>query len=292
MILAGTLLLVLTGFCWVGIAATISVAARRRLDIDLIQAATAAVCVTTAGAVLLLWPPEKAPPLLLMLTVAAAGAGNYLMIRLLKIAMACGDNGAVWGITQSALIFPFLMGMVFFGVAPNAANLTGIVLILTAIVLFARAKSDGRHRRGKNWLKPTFAAFLVSGLSQCFANLPSYLAADRMGNVLRTFLVQAGVLTLFSCHTLLTHRKFRGRGIAIPTLVLSLANLLSLFFFFYRGLNLLAAAGVGAIGYPIAQGSCIAGFLLYSRIILKERFQPLSLAALIAVLAGIVVIAL
>ena len=54
-------------------------------------------------------------------------------------------------------------------------------------------------------------------------------------------------------------------------LILSGATLVAECFFFYRGLDLVAQAGVGAIGYPVALGSCIVGIELYSVLILREK---------------------
>ena len=63
-------------------------------------------------------------------------------------------------------------------------------------------------------------------------------------------------------------------------------------FLFYRGLDLLAKAGCGGLGYPVGIGVCVIGFSLYSLLILKEKVARLSLAGLIAVCLGIIVISL
>lgn len=155
----GTLLLVATGLCWVLIAVVISTAARRRLDLDFIQAGAALLTAAAAGGALL-FQRSATIPLPLQLAVFGAGVGNYLMIKLMNAGMARGHNGAVWGITQSALVFPFTMGMLFFGVAPTVSRLTGLALILAAIVLFSFSKEKKPGTSG-NWLLPTLGAFFL-----------------------------------------------------------------------------------------------------------------------------------
>ena len=139
----GVILLILTGFCWVGIAAVVDDAARKRLDMDFIQFGASAVIALAAAGVMRFRPPLAgtfAEKLLICGCVFAAGACNFLMLSLMRRAMTFGSSGAVWGITQSAMVCPFAMGMVFFGVVPTLPRLGGIVLILTGIVLFSRSR--------------------------------------------------------------------------------------------------------------------------------------------------------
>lgn len=86
--------------------------------------------------------------------------------------------------------------------------------------------------------------------------------------------------------------RWRARGTLLPLVTLGCVNIVSLFFLFYRGLNILASLGCGSIGYPVAMGSCIAGFLIYSRAILREKAGFAAAAAFLAVLSGILVISL
>ena len=291
----GLLLLILTGICWVGIAVVVSRAARKRLEIDFIQFAASLVIASAALCAMLFRSPlaggSAAEKVVLCLGVLFAGMCNYLMIRWMRRAMVLGNCGAVWGITQSAMICPFLMGIFLFGVAPTPFRIGGLLLILLGIRLF----STTRPKRGPNprgWLLPTLGAFAASGAAQCFANLPSYWDFIRMSSELRAALVQTGTIALFLATAPFRRKKLRITGTAMPILLLSLVQILSLFFFFYRGLNLVAEQGCGAIGYPVAQGSCIAGVLLYSRFVLKEPCSWNMVLAFGAVCGGIAVISI
>jgi multidrug transporter EmrE-like cation transporter len=61
---------------------------------------------------------------------------------------------------------------------------------------------------------------------------------------------------------------------------------------FYRGLDLLAQAGAGSIGYPICTGICIAGFTIYTAIRLRERLTLVALISTLLCLGGIVALSL
>lgn len=293
----GIILLLLTGLCWVGIAVTVSFAAQRHLDVDFIQFAASAVIAVAALVVMALHPAygmkmESALSWFLVFAVAVAGCGNFLMINLMRRAMVCGNKGAVWAIAQSALICPFLLGMICFGVEMTVPRCIGIVLILTGIVFFSGIRPVRRSRRkAVSWLPLAFGAFAASGAAQCLANLPSYWPETAMSGVLRACLVQSGTVGAFICSGFLRGgNRFRRRGTLFPVILLSAVQIASLFFLFYRGLNLVAANGCGSIGYPVAQGSCIAFFLLYNSLIRKERGGWKQVAALSLLLAGILVI--
>ena len=100
-----------------------------------------------------------------------------------------------------------------------------------------------------------------------------------MPSTRRALLVQLGVLASFGVNAGLTRSRWRARGTLLPLVTLGCVNIVSLFFLFYRGL-------------PVAMGSCIAGFLIYSRAILREKAGFAAAAAFLAVLSGILVISL
>ena len=113
-----------------------------------------------------------------------------------------------------------------------------------------------------------------------------------MPSTRRALLVQLGVLASFGVNAGLARSRWRARGTLLPLVTLGCVNIVSLFFLFYRGLNILASLGCGSIGYPVAMGSCIAGFLIYSRAILGEKAGFAAAAAFLSVLSGILVISL
>lgn len=293
----GIFLLIITGLCLSVIGAVISNAAHKQLDCNLIQGLAALICVLVCIAVIPFLPSQDNSFEMLSkiyLIVFSAGVCNYLMLKLMNHAMVGGHNGAVWGITQSALIFPFAMGVISFDVKLTWFRLTGLFFILLAILFFSMAKSR-KTSSGFAWLKYTLGAFIFAGISQCFSNLPSYMHSVEIGNVRRTFFVQMGVLVAFVFNFCLDKKYLNKRNGQIkscfaPAVLLAGTNIISLFFFFYSGLNILAKLQAGSLGYPITMGSCIAIFFLYSCLILKEKTNRYSITAFISVIIGIVII--
>ena len=136
----------------------VSQAARERLDMDFIQSAAAAIILGAAIGMMFLRNSFRVPVGGMWAcygALLAAGAGNFLMLSWMRHAMAIGNNGAVWGIVQSAMICPFVMGMVFFGVAPEWNRLSGLGLVLAGIFLLSRATPAGTVS-GRRWLLPAF----------------------------------------------------------------------------------------------------------------------------------------
>ena len=113
-----------------------------------------------------------------------------------------------------------------------------------------------------------------------------------MSSELRACLVQFGTVSLFALTAPFARRRIRPKGCWKAILLLSVVQILALFFFFYRGLNIVAEQGGGSIGYPIAQGSCIAFFLLYNRFIRHEPCSTCVFWAFPLICGGIVLMAI
>ena len=297
MLIAGICLLLLTGLCWVGIAIVVNDAAEHNRDLDRIQFCTSgslAVIALLALAFRLPSAEHLRNLILISIPVFFAGIANFAMLSLMKQGMRTGSPGSVWGIVQSALICPFLMGILFFGVIPTMTRIVGILLIVAGIVLFSRSKPR-RQDCGKFWLLPTCGSFLFSGIAQCFANLPSYWSSFTMSPILRALLVQSGTVSAFVAVFLFRGKKKSQsdfRSIIKPVIFLTAVQALSLFFLFYRGLDLAARAGAGSIGYPIAQGSCIVFFIIYEMLRNRKKCAASVWLALILQCSGLLAISL
>lgn len=289
------ILLLATGLCWVGVASTVSHAAEKNLDLGHIQFASALLIALVAGCLCIFqantnWlSPET---WLIAFPVILAGSMNFIMLSWMKKGMRIGHAGAVWGITQSSMLCPFVMGVLFFNVQPTATRLIGIALILIGIALFSRTKPAGNNASGYRWLLPTLGAFAASGAAQCMANLPSYFQAVPLSSTARCFVIQLGTAGAFGVYRGITGKRAVTQRTLKPILLLSAMQVLSLCFFFYNGLNLAAAAGAGSIGYPVAQGSCIFFFMLYETLFLHRKTPLSAWFAALLLCSGIILVAL
>ena len=139
-------LLVLAGLCWVVIGIAVSRCSAEKLSYNIVQmiasSGTALVCIP----ILLLpdqWPQLPWRILLgVFLLHFAAGMANYFNYVLLEKAMRMGHNGIVWGIMQSGLLAPFLMGVFFFHVPVPLWRVGGILAILGAAPLLQPLQGD------------------------------------------------------------------------------------------------------------------------------------------------------
>ena len=173
--LLGIALLIAAGTSWVVLGAVIGHAARRNIPVPSVQALSAAIMLPVSIGVLLIHPdPECAPHvrLLTMLSIFGSGFLNYFVLNLMGKAMKTGPNGIVWAMVQSALIFPFLAGVIFFGVALTAFRLTGLGAILAALACFGLARDN--NSTGSDWRRAALCSFLLAGINQNLSNLPSY----------------------------------------------------------------------------------------------------------------------
>lgn len=169
-------------------------AARRNLPVGTVQACSAVLSVLISSAVLYCRPdPECAFSIRFWTMASIFGSGffNYFVIQLMSRAMKTGPNGIVWATIQSALIFPFLVGVLCFGVALTIPRLGGLAAIVTALALFGLARDN--RVQGSGWKWAAVGSLLLAGINQNLSNLPSYfLEAAAVGSVSRSLAASLG----------------------------------------------------------------------------------------------------
>ena len=287
----GLFFLITTGISWVVIGIVISATARQGGNLNRIQADSAWICILVSM-VFLSFPSHHLPSIEVSILLLLAGAANYFAFDLMNRAMQWGHHGIVWSMVQSALIWPFLLGVIVFDVVCTLPRGIGLMLILGGILLTGMLQKQTAQEAAptsRHWFAVTLAAFTIAGLSQCLANLPSYLGSADTGNVGKAAVLQCGTLLAF-CMTAWHNGKWRGKTRWKPVLILSGANLAAQYFLFYRGLDLVAQAGAGAIGYPVILGSSILGFTLYSACFLHEKITLLSGVSFASCLSGVILL--
>lgn len=306
----GLLFLMLTGCCWVMVGVVISRAARDRLDVGLIQLCTAAALFALSLSMLLVsyfFFHNEPVSLRTKLIVAAChlcqGLLNFLMLHLMALAMREGPNGIIWSIAQSGLVFPFAMGVLCFDVPLSPTRGWGIFAVTASVLLYgmSRQQTKPAHASLNHWFAPALAAMFLCGGNQCLGNIASYLPeGPALGSPYRVLFIQTGTFTAWLTGSLASggpsllprlRAQPQGKLLACVAGLLA-ASTLSSCFFLYPGLDHVARAGLGAIGYPVAVCTCVIGFLLYSVIGLREKFEPLQKIGLVAGLAGIVLISM
>ena len=240
------------------------------------------------------------------LTYATAGALNFVMLQVMSYAMQRGPNGIIWSIIQSALIFPFLGGVLFFGVLLTPFRAGGILTLLAALVLFGMAKDQKAgtkvNEKKRGWRGAAFLCLAICAVQQNLMTAPSYFEEARaVTSIARSLATASGTflgalvynLLKMNAERLAQLRSNLGRWTLWRYIIaLQFFGLVFSYTLFYPGMNVMADAGLGGICYPMMVGSCIVTFSLASVCLLKERMTLLQAIALTVCITGLVLICL
>ena len=292
--------LVLVGLGWTLTGAIMGDAPKKKIDPGVIQF-LGAVFSSLVCLFLLDWAALGAIPVkvrqLAFLSYFFCGALNCVMLYLMAHAMQRGPNGIIWAVIQSAMIFPFLLGVIGFGESPKPVRIAGLCAILLSLI-FSGAGRDNTGR-GKEWKIPAFTAFLLTGLVHILATLPSFFESSRaLPPPFRILATGAGVLLTsagiirFRRHEFSLKANLRSKYLWIYTGLLQFFGLISACLLQYPAMDALARHGIGGAAYPIMIASCLVGFSLFSLLYLKEKLTCLQYAALGCCIAGIPLICL
>ena len=309
----GLLFAVLTGLTWVITGAIVGSAERRgcgafrqQLVSTVLSLSAVSIALVAGGR---LFPDAAAFAFgaspLPALCMVAWGFLNFWMIFFMGRAMARGPNGLAWTVTQSGLVFPFLMGVLSGRTDLTWARAAGFAMIVGNVVVSGFARG-GASKGGSTlrWFLPALAAFVLCGANQCAVNLVSYLPADiRPENLERMLWGGVGTLAAWAVFTA-GKRLLEGPAPRDPDLrgkylfllrVCGLAiipGFVASCWFHFNALDRLEAAGAIAIASPMEVNACLIGFFLYGRLALRERTTALQNAAFAMGLLGVVLIAL
>ena len=293
------LLAISTGLIWSLSGVVMSRATRLDFNIGQYFVANSLFSALLVMVVLVDWPVllTGVPARLMELTLVLLGAGgmNAAGLVLLQRAMQYGHNGLSWTLAQAALVIPFVAGMVFWDVSSRFAQWMGVGLIVLGMLLAVLKTSSNAEsvvdRKRYCWLGFTLSAFLCIGISQTLQGVPSYWRGWSDTAQLRVGLLAWGNVFGFLFLTpLLGTRSWRPRRPIVfwagGMAVLGIIGAKMLFVV----LDGLAHYGTGSIGFPLIVGSCIAGFSLFSLVVLREKSSLLHWLGLAATLSGIIVI--
>jgi drug/metabolite transporter (DMT)-like permease len=225
---------------------------------------------------------------------------NFVMLQYMSKAMQLGPNGIIWSIIQSALVFPFIVGILCFDVQFSFLRGVGIIALLTALGLFALTKNNAVSSKENKWKLYAFLCLAIAATQQNITTMPSYFKeAHGVPSIVRSLAAAGGTLAMAIIWNLF--QMNRERWILIKSNIrnktlwkyigaLQFFSLLFAYTLFYPGMNVMADHGMGAMCYPMMVGSCIISFTLSSIWILKEKIRPIQFAALIVCTCGLILI--
>ncbi len=292
---SGILLAIGTGLIWTFIGIIMSHCNRSKTDFKSYYAANMIFTILLTLIVYTRWEPifsgSVMDPYRLSIFIIGSGIVNAIGIIVMQTAMKHGHNGLIWAIGQSALIIPFLCGILIFGENGSLAKFTGVAMILAGMMIpsvFKNKSNDsGKNSATNAWLKLTFLAFILFGAGQTLQSVPSYWQGWIDNANIRPTLGCIGSLggvvfaAIFLRHNLIPDRK---------TLLLALGmagiNTLSVKLF-YVALDQLSSYGMASICFPLIVGSCIFGFSFYSLFIIREKSGWHNWSGLVLTITGI-----
>ncbi len=298
----GILAMVIVGSSWCLVGLVMGDAPKKGIDSSLVQLWGGIVATVASVIIMAATSDYSTASLQTTLMVSAvlilSSILNFIMLELMSRAMQCGPNGVIWSIIQSAMVFPFMVGMIFFDVKFTILRCLGIILLLAALVLFALTKDNSSS--GGKWKLLAIAGLVITAIQQNLSVLPSYFPeADKVPSIVRVLAAEIGfviaAIVWNLCRLNPEHWKkiksnLKNAMLWKYTFALQFFNLFFSYTLHYPGMNVMADHGMGGMSYPMMVGSCIVSFTLSSIFLLKEKFSFYQLGALIVCVSGLVLI--
>lgn len=295
--LQGIALVFLTGLSWSAVGVVYSHVARRRLDLFAVKGVQTVLGAVFAWIFIADWPVllDGPPPRLGALAgvMVCSGALSGIAVIVMQKAMRAGHHGVVWTMGQSAMVFPFIYGVAAFGEEAPLRRCAGVAFVLASLVLFGLKRRSVAPAKGEAsglWFPLAMLTFLLLGAHQSLATTPAHWKGWEDAARMRVPLSTLGVALVYVVPTV-SRRAWPDRkslvfglillAIAVPTQVV-----------FYKGMDALRPHRMVSLAFPLAVGTCIVVFALYSALVLRERVTGASVAGILMGTAGLALISL
>ena len=293
---SGILVGILTGVLWAIVGIVMSRCSRSGMDFKVYFTCNSLFTLLLAAVFYAQWPAMGSGPIARVsdMTFLLVGAGilSAFGLILMQTAMKFGHNGAIWAIGQSALVMPFLWGILVMGEHGNALKVMGVALILAGMALPAFVKNaplneEPGAEKKTSWFKLALLSLLLIGSGQVLQSIPSYWKGWEDSAGLRPVLIYAGyVIGGAICVLAQRNTQYHSRSLFLLASGMAILNAASVKLFFVT-LDRLGLCGMASLAYPITVGTCIVGFSLYSLLAIREKPHLYHWAGLVATLAGI-----
>jgi len=286
----GLLLLLITGVLWCICGVLFSIVSRKKIDFAVVMS------VTTALNSLLCWlffvdyekitnAPEVRSLVGIMFLVGILSSLAFIIIQ---HAMKDGPHGIIWTISQSAMVIPFLAGILLFQEPLLFWNGGGMLLVFCSFVLFGIKKNTPpitNQNVSSKWFWLALSSFLVLGTSQAFSTVPSYWTGWVDSANLRPPLMSAGFALGYS--GVMFYRKKRPTTESLKYSLLITLFTLPSYFTAYWSMDALSAFNKVSLVYPVSVGISIIGFGFYSLGVLREKSSWSSRFGMIIAVTGL-----
>lgn len=299
MIFLGLLFALITGLLWGSVGVIFSWVAKNKYDY--LSLMTTSILISAVFAWITIpqysvFFSDTDVPRLTELSIIFVLSGVFAAFGMVCMnkGMRMGHHASTWTIGQSALALPFLTGVFIWNDIARIWNVIGVAAILSGIVLLGISKQEKEEeitkQSGVPWLIIALGALFLLGIQQTLTTIPSRWEGWSDIARLRVPLGRTGgLIGFFSVAILL--KRYPDKKIIKFGLLLSLVGLPSQVLFF-KSLDYFAQVSRAAIAYPIAVGTCIVSFALYSVFVIREPLNKVRTAGIIFGTIGIVLTAL
>jgi len=277
---------ILTGLLWSGTGILFSRIAKNRHDFIGIRIRAALIA---AGCAWILFPrfplgdPDAVREIGRLAWVLLPGTlvGTFGMFLLNK-AMGRGHNGACWTLSQSAMVIPFLAGILIWNETPAPVKLLGVTCVLVAMVCFGISReatsSDTADAHSLTWFPLALAAFVGLGCMQIAMSVPSRWENWEDIYRIRVPMLLSGMAIaniLIRC-VQKPHPGKRPWKYILCNVAIALTSQRLMF----TAIDALAETNQAGLAFPVAINACVLGFSAYSLFWLREPTTRLHLAGM------------
>jgi multidrug transporter EmrE-like cation transporter len=295
--LQGLVFTLITGLLWAAIGMAYSVMAQRRMSFFTVMGPSFAVTAVLAWLVVpdhhMLSSGAVERFGLLAAVMAGSGAITVGGMACMQAGMRRGHHGACWAVGQSALVAPYLCGVVLFGEQLVWQRALGVVLILGSIVALGRARTatdtEAAHGNG-NWFGLAIGSLALLSVAQSLTTLPSHWDGWSDAANLRVPLFFTGLSAAYLTAALVVGKIPDKAELCVAASLVFMG--LPSHFCLYKAMDCLKPLQMVGAVYPLAVGTCILGFALYSLLVLKEKTTTFHIVGLAVGLTGIVLLSL
>jgi multidrug transporter EmrE-like cation transporter len=301
--LQGLVFTLITGLLWAAIGVAYSVMARRRMSFFTVMGPAFSI---TAALAWLVVPDHRvlasgAVERLGLLAAVMAGSGAITVCAMgcLQAAMRRGHHGACWAVGQSALVAPYLCGVLLFHEPLVWQRTLGVALILASLVAFGRARTEAipgtrsttnMSPESGGWFGLAIGALALLAVSQSLTTLPSHWDGWSDAAHLRVPLFFTGLGGGYAAAAVFAGTMPGKAELLVAASLVAMG--LPSHFCLYQAMDCLKPVQMVGAVYPLAVGTCILGFALYSLLVLKEKTTTFHIAGLAVGLTGIVLLSL
>lgn len=291
------IIVIIIGLMWATVGVIFSKIAKNSIDfINFMTCSTLITSITTwiilpKYHVLTTPPPQITALIIVMfLTGMISAFGMTAMHR----GMQMGHHGVTWVIGQSALVIPFILGILIWGDKVRLINIIGLLAIITELILLGAGDNSGDQqtdkKNGGQWLLISLLSLLFLGIQQTTSSIPSRWINWHDTANLRLPIYMIGSFSGYAIVGL-WQKKSINFSIWRPAILLSLIIIISNLLLF-KALDIFASNSRAALVYPLAIGICTSAFAIYSIAIIKEKTSIAHIVGIILGCAGIILIAL